>query len=168
MIRMPIADGVLDKQDGRDVIRFERRLDHPIERVWAALTEPSELIGWWGDADLELVEGGRFVMRWLNTDGEGNPFVMHATIRQLDPPRLLETEGSGHGVLRWELRPDGDGTILRFSSTLDLADEYRTMTLAGWHMHLDALAAMLAGESVDLVNIPGWEPLHQRYVAKLG
>ena len=53
-----IADGiVLKTEDGLDEIRFERRLAHPIEKVWAALTERGELIKWWGDATLELVEG---------------------------------------------------------------------------------------------------------------
>jgi len=37
------ADGVVEQRDGRTVLRFERRLRHPIERVWAALTEPARL-----------------------------------------------------------------------------------------------------------------------------
>jgi hypothetical protein len=40
-----VADGVLEKRDGKDVLRFERHLAHPIERVWAALSEPGELVG---------------------------------------------------------------------------------------------------------------------------
>src|SRR3954467_8673001 len=40
------ADGTLETRDGRHVMRYERRLAHPVERVWAALTEPSELSGW--------------------------------------------------------------------------------------------------------------------------
>ena len=39
-----LADGVLEKQEGKDVLRFELHLAHPIERVWAALTEPDELV----------------------------------------------------------------------------------------------------------------------------
>jgi hypothetical protein len=46
-----LADGVLEKKEGKDVLRFERHLAHPIERVWAALTEPGELVGWWGEAE---------------------------------------------------------------------------------------------------------------------
>jgi len=86
----------------------------------AALTDPAELTGWWGQADVDLVEGGKFVLRWLKTDDCGNRAEMHATITRLEPPRLLESTGDLHGVLRWELRPDGDGTLLAFSSTLEL------------------------------------------------
>jgi hypothetical protein len=63
----------------------------------------------------------------------------------------------------WELRPDGDGTLLAFSSTLELPAGYRTMVLAGWHWHLDALAGFLGGTPADLVNVTGWDQIHQRY-----
>ena len=163
------ADGVLETVGDRQAIRFERRLAHPIERVWAALTEPGELIGWWGEADIELVEGGRFTLRWLNVDDEGNRYAMHATITRLDPPRLLETVGDAHGTLRWELRPVAGGTLLTFSSTLALPAEERARALAGWHYHLDALAATLAGGSVELADLPnaGWQRLHDHYLARL-
>jgi uncharacterized protein YndB with AHSA1/START domain len=151
------------------VLRFERHLAHPIERVWAALTDPGELVGWWGEAEVDLIEGGRFTVRWLNTDEHGNSVVMHATITRLDPPNLLETRGDVHGVLRWELHPDGNGTVLTFSSTLDLPEEYRTMVLAGWHYHLDAIAETLDGRPADIANLPNdrWERVHERYVARL-
>jgi len=88
---------------------------------------------------------------------------MHATITRLEPRRLLETTGDLHGVLRWELRRDGDGTLLAFSSTVELSAEFRTRVLAGWHWHLDSLAAFLGGTPADLVNVIGWDQIHQRY-----
>ena len=167
----PTPDGSLEtRDDGRAVIRFERRIDHPVERVWTAITEPREMIGWWGDADVDLREGGRFDVRWLNTDEEGNSAHMHATIVRLEPERLLELDGDIHGVLRFELEPDGEGTRLRFSSTLELPAEFRTKVLAGWHTHLDALVTELDGGSVDLVNIAdgNWKHVHAAYVERLG
>jgi uncharacterized protein YndB with AHSA1/START domain len=176
------ADGVVTKDNqGRDVIRFERRLAHPIEKVWAALTDRSELIKWWGDATLELVEGGDFTLRWLNTDEEGNAVAMNATVSSLDPPRRLETTGiwastkqtgetidERHAVLRWELEADGDETVLRFTNIVQLAEEERANVPGGWHYHLDALATALGGGSVDLAD--PWEAaerLHAAYRAKL-
>jgi uncharacterized protein YndB with AHSA1/START domain len=159
--------GTIDRADGKDVLRFERRLHHPVERVWRAITEPSELIGWWGRAEIDLHEGGRFRLAWLNEE-EGEHAVQEGTITKLDPPHVLETHGEPHGTLRFELRPDGDGTLLTFTSTLDLPDEYKSMNLAGWHAHLDYLERWLAGERPDLVNIrEPWTPIHERYVAAL-
>ena len=166
---MTSPDGTLETRGDEAVIRFERRIGHPVERVWAAITEPAEMIGWWGAAEVDLREGGRFDVRWLNTDEEGNSAHMHATVVRLEPQRLLELDGDIHGVLRFELEPDGDSaTLLRFSSTLDLPDEFRTKVLAGWHTHLDALATVLGGGSVDLVNIADghWEEVHAAYAAR--
>jgi uncharacterized protein YndB with AHSA1/START domain len=163
------ADGTVQRtDDGRYVISFERRLAHPVDRVWAALTRPDELIAWLGDADVELTEGGRFAVRWLNTDDEGNRAEMEATIVKLEPERLLVLDGDIHGRLRWELTPDGDGTVLGFRSTVELDAEFVTMVPAGWHYHLDALQRHLDGGTSDLVELPGWEPIHEAYVAAVG
>jgi uncharacterized protein YndB with AHSA1/START domain len=52
--------GTIEEAGDKHILRYERRLDHPVERVWAALTEPEQLAGWLAAADeLELVEGGR-------------------------------------------------------------------------------------------------------------
>jgi uncharacterized protein YndB with AHSA1/START domain len=163
------ADGSVERtDDGRYVISFERRVAHPPARVWTALTRPQELIAWWGDATVELEEGGRFDVRWLNTDEEGEAAELHATIAELVPERLLVLDGDIHGRLRWELTPDGEGTLLSFRSTVELEPEFLTKVPAGWHFHLDALARHLDGGSTDLVEIPEWDSIHEAYVEALG
>ena len=44
-----MSNGTLETIDGKPTIRFTRRLDHPPERVWRALTEPDELKRWFPD-----------------------------------------------------------------------------------------------------------------------
>ena len=165
------ADGTLETlEGGRSRIRFERRLDHPVDRVWAALTEPDEMRKWWAAADeLELSEGGRFTIRWLNTDEEGNAAIARGTVSAVDPPRLLELDSDIHGVMRWELEPRGDATALTFTSTLELPDDYREKVLAGWHAHLDFLEDALDGRPVedwDHWPIEVWQEHHDRYAAR--
>jgi uncharacterized protein (TIGR02246 family) len=159
--------GILDVEDDLCVVRFERYLAHPVEAVWAALTTPAALTSWWGEAELDLAQDGKFVMSWLNTDDEGNRAVLHGTITALEPPQLLEIGSDIHGVLRFELRPRDGGTHLRFSSTLRLPGEYRTKVLAGWHYHLDALATLLDGGTNDLVNVAGWDAIHEQYLGRV-
>lgn len=159
------ANGTVEVGPGdQAVLRFRRRVPYPAQRVWAALTEPAELAGWWGDAEIDLQVGGAFVLRWRNTAADGSTATLQAVITELEPPRLLETSGSPHGVLRWELTPDGDGTVLDFTSTVELPEQYRTMVLAGWHWHLDALAPWLGGTAADLVAVTGWDDVHRRYL----
>lgn len=172
-------DGQSDRADGtwkdigvgRSIIGFVRQLNYPVRDVWAALTQVDQLIKWWGQAVLDLEVGGRFTIRWLGTDDDGASVTMDAVITEFDPESLLETEGDPHGVLRWELEPDemrGDGTQLSFAGALELPDGRRARTLAGWHYHLDALAAHLAGEPTDLMNLPNdrWRDLNEQYERK--
>jgi uncharacterized protein YndB with AHSA1/START domain len=149
----PHPDGSVDKRDGRRALRYERHLRHPVERVWAALTQPAELVGWLGEADVDLVPGGRVEIGWLNSDDEGNTAVARGSITALEPPRLLELDTDIHGLLRWELEPEGDGCVLRFTTVTPAPDEFLTKVLAGWAIHLDHLEDALDGHPVDW---PAW------------
>jgi uncharacterized protein YndB with AHSA1/START domain len=174
-----VADGTVETLvDGRSTIRFERRLAHPIERVWEAITDPAQVIRWWGKLDSDMAEGGKFSLLWLNEGDEGENSGFRGTLTEFDPPRVLETrgvwgaEGEAWGetatLLRFELEPQGEGTILRFINTLELPDEFAVKTPAGWHWHLDALAGVLDGApDRNLASVEGWEPIHEAYVEKL-
>ena len=163
------ADGTVEHRDGATVLRFERRLAHPVDRVWAALTEPARLREWLADADAELAEGGAVTLRWLNTDDEGNRAVMDATVTELDAPHVLEISGDPHGVLRFELSEDGPATRLVFTVSRP-SDEATDLVLPGWHIHLEHLADALDGRPVDwpawgAEHRPRWQELHDCYAA---
>ena len=42
-------------------LRFERQLCHPVEKVWAALTDPAQLAQWLAPGEMELTLGGRVI-----------------------------------------------------------------------------------------------------------
>ena len=62
---------ILQTLDGRSVLRMERRLAHPAEKVWRAITEPSHLAAWFpSQVEMpELVVGGK--LRFVFGDDEG-------------------------------------------------------------------------------------------------
>ena len=166
------ADGTIETRgDGRRVLRYERRLAHPVQRVWAAITEPAELRGWLADADVDLVAGGRVQLRWLNTDDEGNTAVATGTITALEPLRVFEVDTDIHGVLRFELTPDDGVTALTFTATTPAPDDQVLLVLAGWHIHLEHLADALDGRPVDWPrwseeHRPRWGEIRERYAAR--
>ncbi len=165
-------EGTLEtRPDGRSHLRFERHIAHPVERVWAALTEPARLREWLASADeWDLREGGRVVLRWLNTDDEGNTAIARGTVSTVDPPRELALDTDIHGILHWLLEPAGDGTRLTFTATVDLPEEFKTKVMAGWHVHLDFLADALDGRPIDdWDNWPRdrWDAIHERYMQKV-
>ena len=153
------------RDDGSYVLRYERRLRHPVEKVWTALTDPARMEEWWARAAvLELTEGGRARIEWLNGDAVA---VGHVT--RLEPPHAIEFDTDIHGRLLWELRPDEDGTHLTLTVTNAIPDEYRAKVLAGWHVHLDFLEDALDGRPVDWENWPEdrWQVHHDRYEASM-
>jgi uncharacterized protein YndB with AHSA1/START domain len=154
-------EGTAEFHADHAILRFERRLNHPVECVWAAITEPSEIEAWWGRANVDLQLRGIMRIEWLNGD-----VTMPATITELDPPHLLEIEGEPHGTLRFELRPDGDTTLLTFVARSEIPEEYRTKVLAGWHFHLDALEDFVDHATrIDWPNWPmdRWQTIHDEY-----
>jgi uncharacterized protein YndB with AHSA1/START domain len=155
--------------DGRHQVRFERRLHHPIDRVWAALTDPDQIEAWLARAEVDLREGGRVHLQWLNTDEEGKRYEgadATGVVSRLDPPHLVEYDTDQHGTLTWELRADGDATQLTLTATLHMPDEHVLENMSGWHVHLDFLAEWLGdGSRVDWPNWPRerWVALREGY-----
>ena len=131
-------------------ITFERSLRHPVRIVWAALTESEHLARWYMTrARLEAREGGTLEY-W---SGPAQYYVT-GKILVWQPPRIFEHEWNveprkelpkgERSIVRWELTPDGDGTILRIT--------HRRLTrptalgfVAGIHAFLDRLEDELDG-----------------------
>ena len=144
----------------RHILAFERHLAHPAAKIWRALTEEAEVRAWFPAA----IEGERAVgatLRFVFAGDEAPP--TEGTITIFEPPRLLEFTWSGE-VLRWELTPEPDGCVLRFTHTFD--DRAGAASFAaGWHGCLDALERVLAGESVAGLDNP-WRERHESYFAQ--
>jgi uncharacterized protein YndB with AHSA1/START domain len=135
--------GTLRPDGARRAVRFERRYDAPPAEVWSALTEPERLARWLAPAELEPHAGGVVAARFDETTVTGRVLAW-------EPPSLLEYEwrfeGEPESVVRFELEPDGDGTLLVLDHRL-LAPEQAVGYGAGWHAHLDALRDLLEGGS---------------------
>ena len=156
-------------------LRFERRLPHPVEKVWRALTDPAELAHWFPqDVDGSFTPGEKMRFRFRGELPElGGEVVDHfeGEVLEVDPPRLLAYTWGGD-VLRWTLTPDGDGCLLVFTDTIsDLGKAARDG--AGWHVCLDALEARLTGGAVPAADgsvPPGdrWKDLYAEYRESFG
>jgi uncharacterized protein YndB with AHSA1/START domain len=137
-------EGTLHEVNGRYVLRFERRLSYPPERVWAAITDPVELRGWFPQGveyEGEMAVGEKMRFHWAE---EKDKPSLGGEILAFDLPRLFEYAWDDE-VLRFELRPDGEGgCVLVFTDTMD--DRSRAAANApGWHACLDALGGQLDG-----------------------
>jgi uncharacterized protein YndB with AHSA1/START domain len=123
---------------------FERRFEVPPERVWRALTDPEELVGWLAPATIDLRVGGLLVFRFEDGDERG-------TITELREPELISytwNEGETDSLVRFELEPDGDGTRLMLRHTFEGEVDLSSYG-GGWHHHLEQLIAQMAGTPIS-------------------
>lgn len=153
----------LSVSHGRHVLTMERHFDHPVEKVWRAITEPAEL-GYWFPSRVEtdLKEGG--AIRFI---GDGPS--MEGTIVEYDPPRVFAYTW-GDSTLRFQLEvedgPRGQGCRMRFAHTFDDVVSGASFA-AGWTLCFANLTRRLDGEPEDRGLAP-WAALHDEFVDRFG
>jgi len=153
------------------VLVVARDLRHPPAAVWAALTEPEQLVAWAPfTAGRDLGATGAATLTMI--DGvDGHRVDLAVIVTRAEPPTLLEyTWGSDD--LRWELAATGGGTRLTLRHRVGSRGEV-ARAAAGWHLFFDVLERLLAGDPVPPVRGQdalehGWAALHDRYAAQLG
>ncbi|GAA4979197.1 SRPBCC domain-containing protein [Kineococcus glutinatus] len=137
--------------DGRRVLRYERHLAHPREKVWRAITDsghlrarlPCDVVG-------ERRAGARLTLPFwpevVAAHGEriGEDTATTGEVRVWDPPAVFEWTWDVD-VLRWELVPTAGGTLLTFTTWIGDPDLPPADPAAGWHDCLHRLAALLDG-----------------------
>lgn len=155
--------GELERHEDKVLLRFTRRLAHPLEKVWRALVEPEHLAGWFPTTiDGERAVGAR--LRFRHRDDLAEPF--DGEMLAFEPPSLLELQW-GVDVLRFELEADGDGTLLVFTDTLEELGK-AARDGAGWHECLERLVYELAGQAAPWGSVDRWRQVHPEYVDRLG
>lgn len=136
-----------------DEIRSSTTIDTPIERVWQAITTPSEMKLWFFGVDTEADwrPGGRLVHR-----GEyaGKPYIDTGEIREFEPPRrLVHTHWSdvsglpdapeNYQVVAWDLTPRDGGTEITITERNLPSDDAARTSEQGWESALGSLKKLL-------------------------
>lgn len=154
--------GTLDAAGERWTLTFTRTYPHPIELVWAAVTEPEHLAAWFPQTIVGERRAGA-ALRFLTGPDDEDGF--DGTMLTYDPPRAIEMAW-GTDTLRIELEPDGEGTRLTLIDTFDELGK-AARDAAGWHECLARLAATLPG-APPLDPAAMWAAIHPVYVEALG
>lgn len=158
-------------------LTIQRLLPGSIDRVWAYLTESDLRRQWMAAGTMDMRVGSTAELVWRNndlTDPPGNrpegfseEHRMEVEIIELQAPyRLAITWGSTGGVT-FDLEPVGDMVRLTVTHARIADPAMRLNISAGWHAHLDILAARLANEE----PAPFWDHwlgLKAEYAQRLG
>lgn len=134
--------------------RIEREIliEAPLETVWAVVTEPEHIGGWFSDsADIDLRPGGKAILNWKEHG------TAHGRVEKVEPPRFFsfrwirsagtELREGNSTLVEFSLSAEGDGTRLRVVESgfpeLDGSDDdkarYAEEHRQGWELELDEL-----------------------------
>ncbi|MEM7365340.1 MAG: SRPBCC domain-containing protein [Pseudomonadota bacterium] len=161
--------------DDRYTMRFVRRYDASVERVWRAVTSDELNIWLYPVTRVELKVGGRATFTW--GQAEDNPQVFKVTkLETCQVIRFASTDTTGRvdhrGFMQFNLEPDGEGTLFTFTQRMSRLPEservpqsdaipkdaaqpggpdnpFKPGFVAGFHLNMDALGAWLTGDGAD-------------------
>ncbi len=138
MTATDLEHGTLETVPEGGRLTFVRELRHPRERVWRAISDPTELAVWFPstiDGDRAAGAPLKFVFPFADAP------VIEGTMLAYDPPSMMELVW-GTDVLRITLDEIDGGTRLTLTDTFGEYDK-AARDAAGWHACLDRMRYQL-------------------------
>jgi uncharacterized protein YndB with AHSA1/START domain len=147
----------------QDAILVELFIDAPPARVFEAISDPAQVLQWWGQEGMyrttrwqgDLRVGGSWRSEGLGADGSA--FHVSGEYLEVDTPRLLvytwiaSWTGDLKTTVRWELTPQNGGTLLKvrhsgFAGNTHAAQDHSN----GWQRVLGWMQAFVEkGDTID-------------------
>ena len=157
-------DGTYLEIDGRPAVRFERIYDHPVARVWAAVTDPDEMRHWFPSPEVEYDArtGGS-----ITVSGDPySPAPKTSRVLAWEPPHRFAFEWEDD-ELHLTLSEHARGCRLELVNILSTPGA-GARNAAGWEMCLDLLDRVVAGAQQGSASDAGMEeflPVLEKYKA---
>ena len=128
-----MIDGTLETIDGRPALRFDRTLAHSVERVWRAISDPTELERWFPAA-----------ADWTPAPGETfEAYGATDEVTEVNAPHRLAWIFAGDQY-SFELAAQEGDCRLTFTHVFD-DRALAAQTAAGWEAYLSRLEPHLGG-----------------------
>ncbi|MCX5044423.1 SRPBCC family protein [Aldersonia sp. NBC_00410] len=145
------ATGIVTRDSEGYRLELSRRLNGPIEDVWAAITDPSSSAKWFGRWESEGGVGRTIKLQLAFEEGQPWSDVL---IDVCEAPRHLAismVDDGGEWRLSVQLRAVDGATELAF--TQPLSDPAGAESIGpGWEYYLDMLCAAYAGTPLPTFN----------------
>jgi uncharacterized protein YndB with AHSA1/START domain len=136
------------------------------DRVFRALVEPQQVLSWWGQAgiyrctefDSDLRQGGKW--RAAGVSQERDRFTVAGEYLEVDAPKTLvyswiaSWTGDAKTTVRWELRPENQGTRVRLQHSGLAAHPEIAQAYQGWPRMLGWLRAFLEEKETVAMRKP--------------
>lgn len=125
------------------VITYVEMIEHPVARVWEALTRPDLFARWWAKGDVRAEEGHRFTLD-MGPWGE-----QPCEVLAVEPGRMIRYSFAEVMTLTWTIEAVGERTRLVFEHAgFDLATQLGAQAFkgmgSGWPAILPRIQDVLA------------------------
>ncbi|MDF2067411.1 SRPBCC family protein [Bacillus sp. Cr_A10] len=141
--------------------RYDRHFHHSVKDVWSMLTNNEKLQKWFLELEVvDLRKGG--LIKFDMQDGT----YIDMKILDYEQFKVLAFEWDAD-IARFELSPESEGCHLVFTETLSSFTEQTIKDLAGWHVCLDVIEALLDGNTIDSRENE-WKEWYVKYKELLG
>lgn len=152
---------IVRKEQGFEAT-FIRELKQDRETVWSMLTENDKLKQWFSELTLaDLKKGGRLV--YDTEDGTQENMI----ITEFKEGQMMEFEW-GEDLVRFELSQRNGDTELRLVETIRKVTDHTPKDLAGWHVCLDTMEAVLNDQELRREKEwDYWYPEYKRLVESM-
>jgi uncharacterized protein YndB with AHSA1/START domain len=109
----------------QEAVLAEVKIEAPPERVFQAITDPRQMLQWWGQKGIyrctKFETDVRVGGKWLSAgvSDAGQDFQVSGEYLEVDPPRTLvytwmaSWTGPLNTTVRWELKPRDGGTLVK-------------------------------------------------------
>jgi uncharacterized protein YndB with AHSA1/START domain len=147
----PESKGIITIEEEYGTLKYERRLSHPREIVWKAITDPKEIFRWLPDykGTFDGYNGGAIdlvnTVSGSHVTGDILGWDLHHVFEYEwhISPNPMFPHGEPESVIRWELKQDGDSDTLLIVTHSRLTKSTALRLAPGWHAYLDRLEAIL-------------------------
>lgn len=147
---------VIEQMQNGYTARFDRHLKHSVQNVWSYLTENDKLVQWFSELQIEDLRAGGII----KFDMQNGTFL-DIEIIEVEPYSVLEFTWDEDSV-RFELHPETDGCHLVLIEKLNKMTDHTPRDLAGWHVCLDVISALLEGTTLESRQ-EEWKRWYEQY-----
>jgi len=138
---------------------IERYFNQPRSEVWSWLTDNDKIPLWFPELRVDTLRDGGLIKFNL-----GNGQFEEMVIIDFVENEVLEYTW-GDDFVRFELVDYRGGCKLIFTEKMKVITEHTAKDLAGWHVCLDVISALIEGKSINRKN--EWEKWFSHYVEEL-
>jgi uncharacterized protein YndB with AHSA1/START domain len=148
----------IEKTEIGYLARFERDYKHSVQEVWSWLTENEKLAKWFPELRVDELKAGGFY-KFDMQDGTFEELEI-VDYKELS---VLEFMWSGKDTVRFELFDEPNGCRLILKEKLEVITDHTPKDLAGWHVCLDVIEALMDGKTFESRK-EVWKEWYEKYL----